>query len=117
MSPAQVPAVDAVVTPDTVLQLKRFAGGQRMFPAPDIPLHIVRMDQLSPAPAFDLLKSKSGEFSPLPVKISDPAAGCGGENFLRHGFRHEAHALDGFAQSLGRLPAFQCKRKLGGDGL
>src|SRR5258708_16114350 len=89
MGPGEMPPVSSVCAPKPVLKMERFAGFDRLPPRPDVHFHIVRVNELRPAPVSYFLKRESREIHPLPVEIVDVAFGCGGGNILGHRFNHE----------------------------
>src|SRR5581483_4292856 len=71
--PDQVPPIDAVRSPETILALEKFGFVSGLFPSIEISGEIFRMDRFLPSPAFALLKDQTGIREPLVVEKINPA--------------------------------------------
>ena len=68
-------------------------------------VHVIRMDELLPAPISDLLKRQAGVLHPLRVEVVHAAVRLGGDEFLRDRVQDEPLALFGLSQCVFRLLA------------
>ena len=51
-----MPSIQAVGAPETVHELERLAAIYRLLPDPDVLLNVLGMDELGPAPVFNLFE-------------------------------------------------------------
>ena len=69
-----------------MLQMSQgLAAVNAMPPQTDRLRQVIRMDQLLPTPAFDLLERQAGVLHPLRIKVIDVAAGRCRKDLLRQG--------------------------------
>src|SRR5262245_58093806 len=94
----QVPTILAVPATDTVLNLARLTGLDRLCPMPQREFAVVRVKTLHPTGHQGLLPGSASIFLPPQVGVIPHSVGAAGVNDLRHGVRELAEARLALAQ-------------------
>src|SRR5580692_6158780 len=81
-----MPAVYAVRAAQSMLNMQRLAGFERLMPGAGARFDVVGMNQSDPAPVLELLQSEPRELDPLPVEVDWVARRCRRKDLLGHRF-------------------------------